>query len=94
MSTAEAMDAVASLLKNVAEKHHEAFIDTDGEDPEWPIWYATELLDELAEILQADFTKSELTYLLVQLEKEQGLKAPGSDWATYWTRSLVSRYLG
>ena len=34
-------------LKEVAKAHHQAFVETDGEDPDWPIWYAGELLEDL-----------------------------------------------
>ena len=28
------------LLREVGEAHHQAYIETDGADPEWPLWYA------------------------------------------------------
>lgn len=35
---------LASLLRETGQAHHQAYIDTDGDDPEWPRWYAGLLL--------------------------------------------------
>ena len=29
-----------NLFHEVGEAHHQAYIETDGADPEWPLWYA------------------------------------------------------
>src|SRR3954471_10797358 len=36
------------LFHEVGEAHHQAYIETDGADPEWPLWYADYLRDKLA----------------------------------------------
>ena len=36
------------LFREVGEAHHQAYIETDGDDPEWPLWYADYLRDKLA----------------------------------------------
>jgi hypothetical protein len=51
------------------------------------------LHDKLGNLLNAKFTKSELVYLLVMVEKERGMMAPGSDWARYYANFLIERYL-
>ena len=51
---------LANLLNETAEAHHKAFAATEGEDPDWPIWYANYLLEKMREMLKAKFTKSEL----------------------------------
>ena len=46
--TAEAqVKQLAELFKQTGEAHHQAFLETDGEDPEWAIWYAGYLQDRL-----------------------------------------------
>ena len=52
------------LLREVREAHHQAYIETDGADPEWPLWYAEHLRERLGALLNASFTKSEFVYLL------------------------------
>ena len=68
------------LFHEVGEAHHQAYIETDGADPEWPLWYADYLREGLGDLLDASFTKSEL----VLVANEQPLRAPGANWARYY----------
>jgi hypothetical protein len=54
------------LFHEAGEAHHQAYIETDGVDQEWPLWYADYLRERLGELLDASFTKSELVHMLVQ----------------------------
>ena len=53
------------LFHEVGEAHHQAYIETDGADPEWPLWYADYLRERLSALLDASFTKSDLVHMLV-----------------------------
>ncbi|MBT8197192.1 MAG: hypothetical protein KJP12_06940 [Acidimicrobiia bacterium] len=71
------MDPLADLLKAAGKAHHEAFISTDGADPEWPLWYADFLVGRIGEHLERSVTKSELVYLLVAADRASaGGEAP------------------
>lgn len=83
---------LVALLLEAGEAHHQAFIDVDGADPDWPLWYAEYLRERLAEFLDARFTKSELVYLLVSLDREAQRAAPGANWQRYYARALLERY--
>ena len=72
------IDELANLLNETAEAHHKAFTVTNGEDAKWPIWYADYLLHKMRRMLNSKFTKSELIYILVSAEKENGRLAPGA----------------
>ncbi len=80
------------LFREVGEAHHQAYIEMDGVDPEWPLWYAGYLLDRLTPVLDASFTKSELVYLLIRVANEQPLEAPGANWAKYYARYFIRLY--
>jgi len=80
------------LFREVGEAHHQAYIETDGADPEWPLWYADYLRDKLAPLLGASFTKSELVYMLLLVANEQPLAAPGANWARYYAKKFISLY--
>ena len=80
------------LFREAGEAHHQAFIKTDGADPEWPLWYADHLRENLAALLNANFTRSELVYLLFLVANEQVLSAPGADWASYYAKFFMRRY--
>ena len=76
-------DELINLLDETAEAHQNAFAATEGEDPDWPIWYADYLLEKMRQMLKAKFTKSELIYLLVSADKESGSVAPGAYWPRF-----------
>jgi hypothetical protein len=80
------------LFRETGEAHHQAYIETDGADPEWPLWYADYLRERLGALLDANFTRSELVYLLVLVAHEQPLSAPGANWARYYARTFISLY--
>jgi hypothetical protein len=86
------IDDLGNLLNETAEAHHKAFASTEGEDPDWPIWYAGYLLEKMQQMLKAKFTKSELIYLLVSADKESGSVAPGSYWPRFYAKYFVNRY--
>ncbi len=89
----EKINALTNLLSEAGDAHHQAYIETDGYDPDWPIWYADYLLERLLPLLEADMPKSELVYLLVHLSKIQPADAPGANWSRYYARYLAQRYL-
>jgi hypothetical protein len=80
------------LFHEVGEAHHQAYIETDGVDPEWPLWYADYLHEKLGDLLDASFTRSELVYLLVLVANEQPLRAPGANWERYYARFFIGLY--
>lgn len=41
------IDELTNLLIETLESHHEALSDTEGKDPDWPIWYADYLIDKM-----------------------------------------------
>ncbi len=89
---AELIVELEKLFQEVGQKHHEAFLDTDGVDPEWPLWYADWLMDKLPALLGAELTKSELVYLLVHLSKKQTDEAPGTPWPRYYAEFFARQY--
>lgn len=42
---------LADLLMATGKGHHHAFMETDGFDPEWPLWYSKQLKDSLPRML-------------------------------------------
>ena len=83
---------IEALFREVGEAHHQAYIETDGADPEWPLWYADFLRERLGALLDASFTKSELVYMLVLVANEQPLRAPGANWASYYAKFFIALY--
>lgn len=82
---------VAAVLREAGPAHHQAFIETDGEDPDWPLWYAGYLQESLSAALGVTLTKSELVYQLVDLERARQVEAPDADWPDFYAEALVER---
>ena len=91
-----AQQRVSELLHEAAETHHTVFRITDGADEDWATWYSNWLvnLSELPQLLGTKPAGSELTYLLVRLDKEFAEKAPGGRWEDFYAAELVRHFSG
>lgn len=85
MITEEQRLELKSLLIEAGKAHHHAFLDTDGDDPEWPLWYAEFIHEKTMDILDLEITKSELTYLLVAADLEHREESTDTPWADFYT---------
>jgi hypothetical protein len=88
------LDRIAALLHEVGETHHVVYRITDGDDPDWATFYANWLV-ELSELDQALGTKpvrSELTYMLVRLDKEYGEQSPDEPWPQWYAARLAEHF--
>lgn len=84
--------ALIALLRDAGPAHHQAYIETDGDDPDWPIWYAEYLLDRLNALLGATLTRTQLIVLLVELDQLQRGEDPPADWPVFYAEQIVARY--
>jgi hypothetical protein len=75
---------VAGLVHEAAETHHRVFRITDGADDDWASWYA--------ELLGGKVVRSELTYLLVRLDKKYTERRVTARWEDYYARELVGHF--
>jgi hypothetical protein len=85
---------VSDLLHEVAETHHRVFRITDGADDDWASWYANWLvtLSELTELLGAKVVRSELTWLLVGLDRAYTERHPDQRWEDWYAQELVRHF--
>lgn len=85
---------VSALLHQAAETHHVVFAIADGTDPDWASWYSDWLLNlsRLPELLGTRPIRSELTYLLVGLDKEYTTTAPHVPWEDFYAARLLQRF--
>jgi len=87
------IEQIAALLEETQHAHHQAYLASDGADPDWPLWYAGYLHDKLPPLLETELTRSELTYLMLHLSKLQQIEAPDAPWSRYYAKVLVEEYL-
>ena len=85
---------VAELLHEAAETHHHVYAIRDGDDPDWATWYADWLvnLSRLPEVLGHKPIRSELTYLLVMLDKEYLRNTRGERWEDFYATRIVQHF--
>ena len=82
---------LVDLFREAGRAHHEAFAATDGDDPDWPIWYADYLQEPFAERVGMNFHKSQLIYCLMNANFEHQARSPESDWTEYYADQLLER---
>ena len=89
----ERVGRVADLLTEAAETHHRVYRITDGADADWATWYARWLVDlsELPDVLGRRVVPSELTFLLVLLDREVSAQPPDEPWPRFYARRIVGQ---
>ncbi len=83
---------IADLLQETAHAHHQAYLETGGFDPEWPLWYAQHLQEKLSTLLNHPLTQSELVYHIIRLDKAYTTKARRQPWQEFYAQELISEY--
>ena len=87
------LEQLVQLLRDTGSAHHHAFASTNGDDPEWPLWYAEYMYERLGPDMKSRLTKSELVHLLLLAEKERQAQAPNSYWPAFYA-DLLASHLG
>lgn len=87
-STRKGLQAV---LQAAGPAHHAAFIETDGEDPEWPLWYAEYLIEEIRNLLsRPDLTTSRLVWALVAADDAYTAERSALPWQEFYAHRFMS----
>jgi hypothetical protein len=88
------LESISSLLHEAGETHHRVFRIVDGADDDWASWYADWLvrLSELPEVLGGNPVRSELTYLLVSLDKQYTAESPAEPWEAYYAQRIAEHF--
>ena len=81
-------DELEALLVDTGSKHHQAYLESDGADPEWAAWYAGYLQAHLWDRLGSLLSRSEITYLLIRGDREARESGDPSQWAAIYARLL------
>lgn len=81
-------EELEALLVETGHRHHEAYRESDGVDPEWAQWYASYLQARVWDGLGRIFTRSELTHLLIRGNREAQESDDPSQWPAIYTRLL------
>ena len=89
-----ALESISNLLHEAGETHHRVFRIVDGADDDWASWYADWLvsLSELPAALGVKPVRSELTYLLVSLDKQYTADGPAAPWEDYYAQRIADHF--
>ena len=87
-------EQISRLLRKAGETHHRVFRIVDGADDDWASWYADWLvtLSELPSLLGTKPVRSELTYLLVSLDKDYTASQPAEPWEMYYAQRIFDHF--
>jgi len=83
---------LVDLFDETGKAHHQAFLDSDGVDPEWPLWYADYLHAPINKAIDGEFLKSRLVYCLMDADYERQVRAPDSNWQAFYADEFVARF--
>jgi hypothetical protein len=83
---------IAVLLRETGQAHHRAFADVNGEDPEWPRWYAERLVEPLGRELGTNLDATTLARDLADAEAERQARTPDAEWPGAYATWLLGRY--
>jgi hypothetical protein len=94
MTIDERTRRISEVLREAAETHHRVYAIRDGDDPDWASWYADWLvnLSRLPEVLGVKPIRSELTYLLVSLDKQYLRDTRGEPWEDYYAARILEHF--
>lgn len=82
------------MTGRAAETHHQVYRITDGADADWASWYADWLtrLSELPDLLPQRPVRSELTHVLVDVDREYASAASDQPWEQFYAERLVRAF--
>ncbi len=88
-------EELAALFVETGHRHHEAYLASDGVDPEWAMWYAAYIQAHLWDRLGRLLTRSEIVHLLVRADDAvRSDPGAGDDWPTVYARTFRSYVAG
>jgi hypothetical protein len=90
----ESVVNIAALLHEAGETHHLVYRIVDGEDPDWASWYADWLLklSELPRLLATVPVRSELVWMLVELDKDYTAASAETPWPDWYAARIVEQF--
>jgi NAD(P)H-hydrate epimerase len=86
-------DDLAALFMETGKHHHQAYEETNGGDPEWPLFYAGYFQARIWDRLGKVPARSELIHFLVGADRE--FRATGKEymeWPGFYATLYLTRF--
>lgn len=90
MTDERRLSEFADLFVETGHSHHQAFLATDGADPEWPLWYAQYLQGKVDSFLDASPTRSKLVQCLLNADEAYSSQARDQPWPEFYAKYMIS----
>jgi len=87
------LEVWTDLLSQVGPAHHRAFLATDGEDADWPTWYAAWLL-ERSPAPAPEVDEGRLAALLAEAAETHKTSGSTEEWPGFYARFITERLEG
>lgn len=82
-------EELAALLIETGKHHHQAYMESDGADPEWALWYAGFLQTRIWDRLGSVPSRSSLVHLLVEANKQYVAGDQSTQWPAYYANFIL-----
>lgn len=92
MTNQQLQSELSQLFKETARAHHAAYADSEGANPDWPIWYADHLLEPMQQLVNKDLYKSQLIYCLMTADFDYVARAPATGWTNFYASEFVQHF--
>jgi len=94
MSNTLTTEILADLLIKAGHSHHKAYMEADGIDPDWAMWYSGFLQARLFDHVEQIPPRSALVHMLIQADIDHpGLGGP-PQWAPVYAADMLPKILG
>ncbi len=87
------IENLAELLIETGHHHPQAYLDSDGIDPEWALWYAGHLQTRIWDTFGDVPTRSRLVHLLLSAEEvySADVDSGKGEWPPYYAAFIAGR---
>jgi hypothetical protein len=82
-------EELAALFREVGAAHHRAFASTNGDDPDWPTWYAEYLVPRLQKFFRRPFDPRATADYLQTLDAEHRALGGQEPWPEFYARFFL-----
>ena len=83
---------LAELLMETGHHHHEAYIDADGVDPEWALWYSGYLQARLWDRAGILPTRSRIIQTLLNAEQAHNDAGGEGPWPPVYAKMMLEAF--
>lgn len=94
MSNSLTVEALSELIMKAGHSHHEAYMEAQGIDPDWAMWYSGFIQAGLFGKVEQIPPRSALVHMLVQADIDHPNMGGPDVWAPVYAADMLPRITG